>query len=249
METSQAWFGLNSKPSLPVSMPEKQAFLRALTEPIFDPKSTEICLDSLIASNPTPMPCSPSALAKFSQGKWQVCYAPHIRILEKVTLNTYDVYYEFIPTEDKMISYVRYDSPVFQKGWLNTSGRVESVSDNVCRVVWDKIWLDWNTLEQGQTFFLSLLLSRHLTQTLLFLTTASSPINQVPRRKHKRTTTYCPRWCKPLVRKAFWKVHLDSPYCIWIQICVYFNFKSPAPKCVQREYRRRRTANVAGGLD
>ena len=68
---------------------------------------------------------------------------------KKVTLTQYNVYYEFIPSENKMISYVRYESPLFQKGWLNTSGRVESVSDTMCRVIWDKIWLDWNTLEQG----------------------------------------------------------------------------------------------------
>ena len=151
METSQAWFGLNSKPSLPASYQKKQAFLQTLREPVLDKKMTEESLEALLASNPTAAPGSPSALASFSQGKWQVCYAPHIRILEKVTQTRYDVYYEFIPSEDKMISYVRYESPVFQKGWLNTSGRVESVSDSVCRVVWDKIWLDWNTLEQGQT--------------------------------------------------------------------------------------------------
>ena len=152
METSHAWFGTNSKPSmLTTKTPKKQAFLQTLKEPIVNPKMTEETLNALIVSNPTATPCSPAALASFSRGKWQVCYAPHIRILEKVTLTKYDVYYEFIQSENKMISYVRYESPVFQKGWLNTSGRVESVSDSICRVVWDKIWLDWNTLEQGPT--------------------------------------------------------------------------------------------------
>lgn len=78
-------------------------------------------------------------------------YAPHIRILEKVTFTKYDVFYTFPRDDGSMVSYVRYESPLFQTGWLNTAGRVERVADALCRVVWDRIWLDWNSEAEGPT--------------------------------------------------------------------------------------------------
>jgi hypothetical protein len=126
--------------------PEKAAFLAALERGPDDAK--EACLTALVATNPTSAPCSEAALKRFSTGTWQVIYAPHIRILEKFTFTTYDVSYSF-RNDGTMVSYVRYASPLFQSGWLNTAGRVERVTDVVCRVVWDQIWLDWNSEAQG----------------------------------------------------------------------------------------------------
>ena len=151
-----AWFQPKKPSSSSSSLllqQKKQTFFSAMakvatTDNKINQQLVEQTLATCLASNPTPRPCEPVAFTEFAKGKWRVCYAPHIRILEKVTLTTYDVYYEF-PTPDTMVSYVRYQSPLFQSGWLNTAGRVESVTDNVCRVVWDQIWLDLNEENEG----------------------------------------------------------------------------------------------------
>ena len=152
-----AWFQ-PKKPSLKPSssllvQQNKQTFFAAIAnvaavDSQFNQQYVEQALATCVTSNPTATPCAPAVFKEFAQGKWRVCYAPHIRILEKVTLTSYDVYYEF-PTPDTMVSYVRYQSPLFRSGWLNTAGRVESVSDNVCRVVWEQIWWDWNEESEG----------------------------------------------------------------------------------------------------
>lgn len=80
-------------------------------------------------------------------GFWQICYAPHILILQRVLFASFKVYYNFADS-NQLESNVFYSSNVFGQGWLNTKGTFV-IEDDVCRIAWDKIWWDFNTQEKG----------------------------------------------------------------------------------------------------
>ena len=107
---------------------------------------------NLIDVNPTTTPCDKTSLIKFSTGRWQICYAPHIRVLEKILLTSFDVFYDFDISRDSssrdsfgLTSNVYYNSKLFGSGWLNTQGKVTSVSDTICQINWENIWWDVNS--------------------------------------------------------------------------------------------------------
>jgi hypothetical protein len=115
-------------------MSSKSIFLNELREsrsgnPILsnkNPKNLDILLSNMIIDNPTKEPSSTASLMKFSKGKWDVVFAPHIKTLGKVLLADFQVFYEFFDIKDDkklgIISNVYYDSKLFGKGWLNTQG-------------------------------------------------------------------------------------------------------------------------------
>jgi hypothetical protein len=115
-------------------MSSKSIFLNELREsrsgnPILsnkNPKNLDILLSNMINDNPTKEPSSTASLMKFSKGKWDVVYAPHIKTLGKVLFADFQVFYKFLDIKDDkklgIISNVYYDSKLFGKGWLNTQG-------------------------------------------------------------------------------------------------------------------------------
>jgi hypothetical protein len=115
-------------------MTSKSIFLNELREsrsgnPIVsnkNPKNLDILLSNMIVDNPTKEPSSTASLMKFSKGKWDVVYAPHIKTLGKVLFADFQVFYKFLDIKDDkklgIISNVYYDSKLFGKGWLNTQG-------------------------------------------------------------------------------------------------------------------------------
>lgn len=121
-----------SKPE--TKMSSKRIFLNELREsrsgnPILsnkNPKNLDILLANMINDNPTKEPSSIASLQKFSKGKWDVVYAPHIKTLGKVLFTDFQVFYKFLDIKDNeklgIISNVYYDSKLFGKGWLNTQG-------------------------------------------------------------------------------------------------------------------------------
>jgi hypothetical protein len=118
----------------------------------------DLLVDAVVDGNPTVKPCDRAVLEKFSKGKWQVCHAPHISTLQKVLGTSFIVSYDFgdekmAGSKDKwngaLTSNVFYESIIFGSGWLSTAGRVESITDDKCRIIWDDIWWDFNSQQTG----------------------------------------------------------------------------------------------------
>lgn len=120
-------------------MSSKSIFLNELREsrsgnPVLsnkNPKNLDILLSNMICDNPTKEPSSTASLMRFSKGKWDVVYAPHIKTLGKVLFADFQVFYKFLDINDDkklgIISNVYYDSKLFGKGWLNTQGALSAV--------------------------------------------------------------------------------------------------------------------------
>mmetsp|Transcript_20172 Transcript_20172/g.27795 ORF Transcript_20172/g.27795 Transcript_20172/m.27795 type:complete len:223 (+) Transcript_20172:2-670(+) len=78
-----------------------------------------------------------------AKGIWRVIYAPHIVVLSKIFFTTFNVFYTF-GSDNIIISNVKYSSPIFGQGWLNTLGDVRFQNNNTtCEIIWRRIWWDW----------------------------------------------------------------------------------------------------------
>ena len=110
-------------------LPQDKELLNELLDKIYasEPKISQISLNDL--------------------GFWQICYAPHILLLQRLLFVSFKVYYNFLDS-NQLDSYVFYSSKIFGQGWLNTKGSFV-IDNDVCRIVWDKIWWDFNTQEEG----------------------------------------------------------------------------------------------------
>ena len=127
-------WGLNFISPAANTLSSKKIFLNELAEarsgnPILsnkDPKNLDVLLKNMVRDNPTSEPSSRSSLQKFSKGKWDVIYAPHIKTLGKFLFTDFSVFYKFLNVDGGkelgIISNVRYDSKIFGRGWLNTQG-------------------------------------------------------------------------------------------------------------------------------
>ena len=80
-------------------------------------------------------------------GFWQICYAPHILILQRVLFTSFKVYYNFLDS-NQLESNVFYSSNIFGQGWLNTKGFF-IIEKGVCSITWNEVWWDFNTQEEG----------------------------------------------------------------------------------------------------
>ena len=84
----------------------------------------------------------PESYKKVSEGLWRVCYAPHIRILEKVTFSSFDVFYCL--KEDRIFSFVKFNFKPFKlKGHLSASGTFYGINKTDAGIYWNKVWTDF----------------------------------------------------------------------------------------------------------
>uniref|UniRef100_A0A6T8MXP1 Plastid lipid-associated protein/fibrillin conserved domain-containing protein n=1 Tax=Hemiselmis andersenii TaxID=464988 RepID=A0A6T8MXP1_HEMAN len=109
----------------------------------------EAWLASAGTTNPTADPGqwdSDDKAKRLAEGVWEVCYAPHISVMQQVLQTKFSpIRYNLVVSEGgerRIISNVRYDSAAFGQGWLNTDGRWESIDKNTVRIVWKKFWWD-----------------------------------------------------------------------------------------------------------
>jgi len=110
-------------------------------------EAMEQAIKILKASNPTPNPGEWNSQDKTSQladGQWEVLYAPHMFILQKV------LFTEFAPRyilgsangQNTILSNVRYQSALFGAGWLNAAGTYYSVDADTVGINFERFWWD-----------------------------------------------------------------------------------------------------------
>lgn len=161
--TSQLFLSTSNDQKKPVLDLPKTRFLQEVKrqKPLSfpDPTYLDSLLQQVLQNTPYTSPCDPTTLQRLSTGTWKVVYAPHINLLEKLLFTTFSVYYIFPSKYDKssinrdgsvpLTSFAYYESPVYGNGHLNTAGKVLSQSENTCSVIWEKIWWDRETPENG----------------------------------------------------------------------------------------------------
>lgn len=85
-----------------------------------------------------------------AQGLWKVVYAPHMTTMAGLAGGgTFDVSY-ILQEDGTMISHAKlYDFPFLPELMLSVSGTFGSVSDQVCRVDFNRAWV---TLDQAEPY-------------------------------------------------------------------------------------------------
>jgi len=80
-------------------------------------------------------------------GTWRLLYAPHLVVLSTLFLSKIDVSYDF-QKGSSIQANVKYRSPVFQKGWLNSSGGIGLPQPKKAMVSFDKFWVDVGEMDK-----------------------------------------------------------------------------------------------------
>jgi len=120
-------------------------------------------VSKLESSNPTASPGLSKNYEPLAKGLWQVAYAPHIRILERVLRTKFQVSY-CLDGQGYLKSNVKFTN-AFVSGWLNAQGTYTSRGDAETSIKWDRVWADVSTSniaspsaegETGKHFFPSL---------------------------------------------------------------------------------------------
>jgi hypothetical protein len=125
-------------------MQAKTTFLQSITSGE-STGATNAALDVLVALQSEVSVVTPLEQSNDSLGTWQICFAPHIRVLSRLLQTDFDVLYIFQPNQ-MLLSNVRYTSSLFGSGHLSTNGsytlQATEAGKQVCKIKWNRIWWD-----------------------------------------------------------------------------------------------------------
>ena len=108
-------------------------------------------------------------------GTWRLLYAPHLVVLSTLFLSKIDVSYDF-QKGNSIQANVKYRSPVFQKGWLNSSGGIGLTEPKKAMVSFDKFWVDVGEMEKPMSGDNLNPVVNFLGKILFFETIATFPV-------------------------------------------------------------------------
>lgn len=97
-------------------------------------------MDRLITSRTDPTPAATTFT--LGQGTWEVFYAPHIANLSSALGARFQPI-RYVLTGDSLFSYVRYQHPLLDQGWLNAAGAMFAKDDTVVEISFDRFWADF----------------------------------------------------------------------------------------------------------
>lgn len=136
--------GLALRPPTSVTVNSKATILRLLDQGSTNyrpAKEMGPAVDSLIAM--AGVADAPAYAANgLEEGTWEVFYAPHIVKMSSALFQTKFEPIRYIFRGDKIISNVKFSSPVFGSGWLSASGTFQTLGANKVQISFNDFWVD-----------------------------------------------------------------------------------------------------------
>ncbi|KAK3246054.1 hypothetical protein CYMTET_44398 [Cymbomonas tetramitiformis] len=114
---------------------------RGIPSPSYNDEDFRQAVQSLVMAGPSERAMEQFLTGDFGQGEWEVFYAPHFAVLEKVCGAKFDPI-RYSLHKNNVISNVRYTHPILGDGWLSASGTIYPRDSFTVQVQFDRFWVD-----------------------------------------------------------------------------------------------------------